>query len=112
MAKTSTGLEPNVAGVLCYVLFWVTGIVFFLLEKKNSFVRFHAMQSIVTFGGLTVINIVAAMLPVIGSILGPLIGLLSIALWVVLMVKAWQNERFLLPVAGDLAEKWAKEVTL
>ncbi len=112
MAKSSTGLESNIAGVLCYVLFWVTGIVFFLLEKKDAFVRFHAMQSIVTFGGLTVINIVASMLPVIGSILGPLIGLLSIALWVVLMVKAWQNEQFVLPVAGELAEKWAKDIRI
>ena len=55
MEKTSTGLQENVAGLLCYVLGWVTGLIFILIEKENKFVRFHAMQSIVTFGSITVI---------------------------------------------------------
>jgi hypothetical protein len=49
-AKASTGLEPNVAGLLCYLVGWITGLVFILIEKENQFVRFHAMQSIIIFG--------------------------------------------------------------
>ena len=50
MEKTSMGLDENVAGLLCYVLWWVSGLAIFLLETENKFVRFHAMQSIVVFG--------------------------------------------------------------
>ena len=54
MAETSTGLKENTAGVLCYVLGWVTGIVFLIIEPKNKFVRFHALQSIITFAAVNV----------------------------------------------------------
>ena len=63
MAKTSVGLEENVAGLLCYVLGWVSGLVFILIEKENKFVRYHAMQSIFVFGSLTVIWIIISFLP-------------------------------------------------
>ncbi|MEE8194196.1 MAG: hypothetical protein V3T73_01680 [Dehalococcoidales bacterium] len=55
MGKSSTGLDENVAGLLCYVLGWVGGLVFILIEPENKFVRFHAMQSIIVFGALNVI---------------------------------------------------------
>ncbi len=114
MAKTSVGLEENVAGLLCYVLGWITGLVFILIEKENKFVRYHAMQSIIVFGSLTVINIILQVLvwiPFIGflfGILAILIGILALVLWIVLMVKAYQKEMFKLPWAGDLAEKLIK----
>lgn len=110
--KTSMGLEPNVAGLLCYLLGWVTGLIFLLLEKENEFVRFHAMQSIITFGGLTVIYIVLSILgiiPFIGilfAILLYILGLLGFVLWIVLMVKAYQGVRYKLPWAGEQAEKY------
>ncbi len=53
--NSTTNLKPDVAGLLCYVGFWVTGIIFLLIERKNRLVRFHAMQSLVTFG---IINII------------------------------------------------------
>ena len=53
-AETSTGLASNVAGLLCYVGGWISGIVFLVIEKKSKFVKFHAWQSIMTFGVLTV----------------------------------------------------------
>ena len=105
MAKTSTGLEENVAGLLCYVLGWITGLVFFLIEKENKFVRFHALQSIIVFGILSIAGIVIGWIPIIGGIIGALIGLLSLVLWIILMIKAYQGEKFKLPWAGDLAEK-------
>ena len=105
MAKTSTGLEENVASTLCYVLVWVTGIIFVLLEQKNKVVRFHAMQSIIVFVSLSIISSVMSV--IFGGIFGGTIGLLAFVLWVVLMVKAYQGAIYKLPVAGDLAEKWA-----
>ncbi|MBN2463728.1 MAG: DUF4870 domain-containing protein [Dehalococcoidia bacterium] len=105
MAKTSTGLSENVAGLLCYVLGWVSGLVFFLIEKKNKFVRFHALQSIIVFGVLFLASFILGWIPVIGGVISWLIGVLALVLWIVLMVKAYQGEKFKLPWSGDLAEK-------
>jgi len=113
MEKTSTGLTENVAGLLCYVLGWVSGIVFLLIEQENKFVRFHAMQSIMTFGGITVVSIVLSILgliPFIGvlfDILRYIVGLIAFVLWILLMVKAYQGTMYKLPWAGDIAEKRA-----
>jgi uncharacterized membrane protein len=105
--KTSTGLDENVAGLLCYVLGWISGLVFFLIEKKNKFVRFHAMQSIIVFGTLTVASIVLGWIPFIGFVISWLISILAFILWIILMIKAFQGEKFNLPWAGNLAEKYA-----
>ena len=105
MAKTSTGLEENVAGLLCYVLGWISGLVFILIEKENKFVRFHAMQSIVVFGAYTVLQLVLGWIPWIGWMIGTLLGILALVLWIILMIKAYQGQKYKLPVAGDFAEK-------
>jgi len=102
---SSTSLQPNVAGLLCYLGWWVSGIVFIVLEQKNRLVRFHAMQSIITFGGLTVLFIVLGLIPFAGWIIMPFLGLAQLILWILLMVKAYNGEYFKLPVIGDLAEK-------
>jgi uncharacterized membrane protein len=108
VAGSTTSLEPNVAGLLSYLGIWITGLIFILIEKENKFVRFHAMQSIVTFGVITVLWVV---LQVLASIFWPFYFLgfpfwiLSVVLWIILMVKAYQGERFKLPIAGDIAEK-------
>ena len=107
LGKTSTGIQPNVAALLSYVLGVLTGIIFFIIEKENKFVRFHAMQSIITFGGLFVIQIVFAFIPVVGAIILPIISITSLILWVVLMIKSYQGEKFKLPIVGDIAEKQA-----
>ena len=109
MEKTSSGLEANVAGLLCYVLGWVSGLVFILIEKENKFVRFHAMQSIIVFGALAVANFILSWIPVIGGFLAWVIGLLGLVLWIVLMIKAYQGATYKLPWAGNLAEKWTGE---
>jgi uncharacterized membrane protein len=102
-AENTTGLEQNIAGVLCYVGFWISGIVFLVLEQKNRFVRFHALQSIVTFGALMVAGLLLSWIPIIGHFFGTIIGILAFILWIVLMVKAYQGELYKLPVAGDVA---------
>jgi uncharacterized membrane protein len=101
MAKTSTGLDENVAGLLCYVLGWISGTIFILIETENKFVRFHAMQSIIVFGILTVAGIILGFVPYIGW----LVPAISFILWVVLMVKAYQGAKYKLPWAGNLAER-------
>jgi len=115
LGPTTMGMEPNVEAGLSYVLGWVTGLVFFLMEKQNRFVRFHAMQSILFFGGLTVINIV---LNIIGSIgilwfltlpLGGIVGLIGLVGWIVLMINGFQGKYFKLPIIGDYAEKYANQ---
>jgi uncharacterized membrane protein len=110
-----SGLSENVAGLLCYVLGWITGLIFFLIDKR-PFVRFHAAQSLVTFGGLHIIRIVLGIFFGVGWWYGgwahlgagvmliSALGLLSFVLWIVCMVKAYQGERFKLPIAGDIAE--------
>ncbi len=112
MEKTSTGLEQNIAGLLCYVFTWITGLIFFLIEKENKFVRFHALQSLITFGALTIIQIFFSILGSIFWRLWWLTGTVGSLLWIVTLVlivflayKAYNNEMFKLPVVGDIAEK-------
>jgi uncharacterized membrane protein len=106
MEKTSTGLTENVAGLLCYVLGWVSGLVFLLIEPENKFIRFHAMQSIIIFGTLTIANFILGWIPLIGTFFVVIISVIGFILWIVLMLKAYQGTKFKLPWAGDLAEKW------
>lgn len=106
-AESSLDLEPNVAGLLCYVLGWITGIIFLLLEQKNKFVRFHAIQSIIVFGVLHLAGLVLGSIPLANFIFGTVIGVLAFILWIVLMVKAYNNERFRVPWAGKLAAKYS-----
>lgn len=105
MGGKGTGLPRNTAAALSYVLGWLTGIIFLLVEK-DPFVRFHAMQSIVTFGILTIIPLV----PVVGWVLSPLIIVAGFVLWLVLIFKAYQGEEFKLPVIGEFAKKQAGKV--
>lgn len=103
MDKTSTGLTENVAGLLCYGLGWVTGIIFLLIEPENKFVRFHAMQSVIVFGIIAALWIPLSWIVVIFSWF---IGPLTFIIWIVLMYKAYQGEQYKLPWAGNLAERW------
>lgn len=103
---SSTGMDPKVAGLLCYLLGWVTGLIFLLLEKEDRFVKFHAWQSILLFGGLTLVSFVLTSTLVL-AILVPLLGIAGFALWILLMIKAYQGETFKLPFVGDFAEKQA-----
>lgn len=118
---TQSGMSENVAGLLCYVVGWITGLVFFLIDKR-PFVRYHAAQSIVTFGALNIVTIALGMVFGVGFFFGGMAGLggfwmgfwilrlvdlVCFVLWIVCMVKAYQGERFRVPIAADLAEKIA-----
>jgi uncharacterized membrane protein len=109
---TSTGLTPNLAGALAYLLGPITGIIFLLVEKENRFVRFHAMQSTVLCIGWIIVSVglsFFAAVPVLGWIIGILTGLVlgigGFILWLVLMWKAYQGEEWELPIVGPFARK-------
>ncbi len=113
--KTSLGLDENIEGALCYFLGPLTGIVFFIMEKDNKFVKFHAVQSIATFLPLMILGWAIASIMFmsystmwIGGMLTSLIGLVELILWLILMMKAYQGEKFKMPIAGDIAEKQAQ----
>lgn len=102
--KSGTGLKKETAAALSYVLGPITGILVLLLEK-DPFVRFHAMQSIVVFGGLVVLQFVMGVTVILAALI-PLTSLLGFALWLVLMYKASQSERWKVPVLGEYVEKF------
>lgn len=101
MVEETKEMSNNTKAALAYAGVWVTGLIFLLIEKEDKFVRFHAMQSLVTFSGLTILS----MVPIIGWVLFPFIMILGFILWLVCIVKAYQGEKFKLPIAGDFAEK-------
>lgn len=126
--KSSTGLDENIAALLTYVFGWVSGLVFFLIEKDSKLVRFHAMQSIlfnvvaliVCFIGWIVTLIVVLIASQLADIMGTLVGLLATLIWIVIaaalliavilcLVRAYQGKFFKLPVIGNLAEKFANK---
>jgi|ERR1041385_4779222 len=125
-AKSSTGLDENVAALLSYIFGWVSGLVFFLIEKDSRLVRFHAMQSLLFNVVVAVVAIVLwvvlfVLFLVVGYISGLLATLLSVvsilvwlvfgvailAGWVLCLIKAFQGQYFKLPVIGNFAEKFS-----
>ncbi|WP_255171369.1 DUF4870 domain-containing protein [Natrononativus amylolyticus] len=118
--ETSLGLHENTAGAASYALGFVSGLVVYLLEADNEFVRFHAIQSVLVFGGLFALGIAMSVaglllgwLPVVGVVVGLAVALGSLLLvpvalvcWVVLLYKAYTGERFHVPVVGPLAERY------
>ncbi len=108
MAKKATfGLDENIAGALTYVLTILTGLIFYLAEEKNKFVRFHAVQSMIVFGGLWIISFILSRIPMLG-LLNIFVGPIGLILWILLMVKAYQGEKYKLPMIGEYAEKYSK----
>jgi uncharacterized membrane protein len=102
--KTSTGLDANLAAALSYLVGFVSGIVFLVIEKENRFVRFHALQSVLAFGAITLLWVLLNAVPLLGFVLGVLVIIPGSAIiWLVLMFKAYQGEEFKLPIVGSIA---------
>jgi len=120
-AAAGTAMSANVAGLLCYILGFVTGIIFLVIEpyKNDRFVRFHAFQSIFFNVALIVFWIVyTIVVRILGfvsfgivfmvmGLVGLLISLAILAYWLFLMYKAYNNELYKIPFIGDLAAKQA-----
>jgi uncharacterized membrane protein len=103
-----TGLSDNAAGALAYVTI-IPAIIFLIVEpyNKNSYVRFHSWQSIFLGIAAFAINIVLTAIPIIGWILIPFVALAFLVIWVIVLIKALNGQRFKLPIIGNLAEKQA-----
>lgn len=113
----ATELSQNIAGLLAYITF-VPAIVFLSVSpyNRNSFVRFHAFQSIFFYASWFLVHVVFQtsflFLGLVGFALLPIQGLIGLAffvLWIVCMVKAYGNEKFKLPILGQLAEQQAQK---
>lgn len=98
-------IEPNVMAALSYAIPLVMGVVVFLTEKENKFVRFHAFQSIIFGLCWAGASAIASSLYVvlIGLILSPLVTVAGVALWFFLMWKAYNNQEYQLPFVGKMA---------
>jgi uncharacterized membrane protein len=124
--KSSTGLDENVAALLSYVATWVSGLIFFLIEKDSRLVRFHAMQSILLSAAALVLGVVLVILWIVvtivfamvsealAALVSFLIGLVMFAFgigvviaFVLCLIKAYQKQFFKLPVIGNMAEKFS-----
>jgi uncharacterized membrane protein len=103
--RSSTGLDLRLAAMLTYVLGFVSGIGFLLVERDSRFVRFHAVQSTLAFGGLFGLNILLGMIPFVGWLISFLLVPVTVVLWLLLMFKAYQGETYKLPKLGDIAER-------
>jgi uncharacterized membrane protein len=127
-SKSSTGLDENVAALLSYIFGWVSGLIFFLIEKNSRLVRFHAMQSIlfnalvaVVGVGLWVIVLILVLIASqLADALGTIVGLLGTLLWIALilgiligwvmcLIRAYQGQYFKLPIIGNFAEKFSSK---
>jgi uncharacterized membrane protein len=116
-ATQSSGMDPKLAGLLAYLVPPITGIIFFLIEKTNQVVRWHAAQSIV-FGiawivlwiAFTVLSMVlTAILPIIGTIIGFLIWIVvflgGVVLWIVCLIKGYSGQVWRMPIIAPYADR-------
>lgn len=102
---SSTGLNSNIAAVLAYAFGCVSGIVFLIVERHDRYVRFHAMQSTLTFLGVLVAALIVGSLPVGGALLTALVSIAAGVIWLVLIFKAFTGQRYKLPYVGEIAER-------
>jgi uncharacterized membrane protein len=107
--RTSMSMRASAAGWLSYLGGWVTGLIFLLLKRENRFVRFHAMQSLIFFGAMSMVTTVFSHILLLGFI-GTGLGFVSFICWIVLIVKAARGRNYKLPIIGDYAEKWANSL--
>lgn len=107
IGKSLGEMDGNIVAALSYFLGIISGIAVYVLEKENKFVRFHALQSAILSGLLIVATRILAFIPLFGGIISTLLSLAGLVLWILLMVKAFNKERFKIPVIGDIAENKA-----
>ena len=104
--KTAIGLDENLTGAVAYALGWITGVALLIVEHENQYVRFHALQSAIFFGALSVLWFVGWSVPLLGWAVSVfIITPVSAAVWLLMLFKAYRGERFKLPIVGDIAEQ-------
>jgi uncharacterized membrane protein len=104
----TTGLQENIAGMLCYAGWWVTGVLFLVLEPNNKNIKFHAWQSILSFGAFFIAALILTIIPYIWFI-GVILWIAGVILWIYLMYSTYQGRKIILPVVGPIAQRWAEK---
>ena len=108
--KTTSAGNQNLMAALTYLLGIITGVIFLVIERKNAYIRFHAAQSVVTFGIIFILSIILPFIPVLGRVLLAVLNIVQLVVWILLMVKAYQGVKYKLPYIGDLAEDLLKKM--
>ena len=101
----ATAENQNILAAVSYLGGFVTGIIILLVEKKNEYVRFHAMQSTILSLGIVILTVGLEFVPFIGFVVNRLVGLVAFIVWIVLLWKSFSGEHYKLPYIGELAEK-------
>lgn len=104
LEPSSTGLDANIAGALCYSVGFLSGLLFLLTERRSRFVRFHAMQSTLVFVALFALLWVLSFVPFFGVVTSGIV-LVSLCLWAYMILKAYDGETVRLPWAGEKAAR-------
>ena len=126
--KSSTGLDDNVAALLSYIFGWISGLIFFLIEKDSRLVRFHAMQSllfnvtvavvgialwivffVLLLVGSQISGVVSTLLTLVATLVWIAFGIAILVGWVMCLIKAYGREYFKLPIIGNFAEKFSQK---
>jgi len=105
--SAGTNMKKETAGALAYVLGPITGVIF-LIINKDPFVKFHAMQSIVIFLGLFILQWILGFTVILAFFI-PIVWLVEFVLWLLLIYKAWQGQEWEVPFFGKLARNFAKK---
>ncbi len=115
---TSTGVDPRLSALLCYTAWWVSGLIFLIIEQRNRTVRFHAAQSLVLFGGLSamiaILSVFSIGMLVVSSsafqaarLFVYFVWMAAVGIWLWLMYRTFRGETWRVPFVGDLAAKIA-----
>ena len=118
-ADSTTGLTSRTASVLSYLGWWVTGLIFWAIERQDAIVRFHAAQATITFGGLAILIMVLGLAGLVMLSFAPsgflffagaafVVWMGSVLLWLVALWQASQGKRWRIPLAAGLADSWSR----
>lgn len=116
---STTGLTSRTASVLSYLGWWVTGLIFWAVERRDAIVRFHAVQATITFGGLALLIVALGVFGLVMLSFAPsgflffavaalVVWAGSVMLWLVALWQASQGKRWRIPLAAGLADAWSR----
>ena len=107
--RSSLNMNENVAALIAYMFGWLSGLIIFLVEKESRFVRFHALQSLVFFGSMSLILGVLGRIPVVGWVFAIVGGIITFGFWIIGMINAYRGELYRFPIVGDFAARQIKD---
>jgi len=119
---SSTGLDVRLASVLCYSVWWITGALFLVLERQHRTIRFHAAQSLLLFGAVSVLLVTVGALSAVALVVssqtyqivrvfGDLIWAGAAVVWLVLVLRAWRGDVWRVPLVAALADQVVKRTS-